>query len=226
MLWRLAFLLFIAACSPSAPATVPSSPSASSVSVPIPSTPAPTAGPIVDRADLDGDGLADEVSLVGAGTLRADLGRGGSLELALADARDPEVVLIGDVDADGRDDLFVRTSRGASTEFLNIVALDRGRLVFVTESGRADPFPIALSGSSSHGDGADCRFPVGAPAELVLLSFRAFESPGLTESVYVWRGKTLALREVRTAAFSEDARSAPEFSRYYTLACSPRSALR
>ena len=207
------------AASPTASGTGPASASA---------TPAASASPIAtqDRGDVDGDGKADKITLltgwteaapqVADSTVRVDLASGKTASLTLHQTFDPALALVADADGDRRDEIFVRVSLGASTEFWVIVALSGEQLVTVRISGASDDLMLAVGGSVTHGDGFECRTSPSGEHELVV---RSFEQSNLTDTVYRWQSKALVRTGSTVTQFREDMRNDPNFSAYYSARC-------
>ena len=242
MLRRLAAVaLLLAACTPPQPAPTarPTTPPPTVVSSPSPTATAsaaasPSATPLAsataiateDRADIDGDGKRDKVTLITAwteavpratdSTVRVDLAAGKTLDYTLHDTFDPAIALIADADGDHRDEIFVRVSLGASTEFWVIVALVGEQLGTVRASGASADLMLAVGGSVTHGDGFECRTSPNGDHELVI---RSFEQTNLTDTVYAWQGKTLVRTGSTVTQFREDMRNDPSFEAYYSARC-------
>jgi hypothetical protein len=112
--------------------------------------------------------------------------------------------------------VFVRVSQGASTEFWVIVALAGEQLVTVRASGAGEDFMLAVGGSVTHGDGFECRLITNGASQLIV---RSFEQTNLTDTVYVWQGKTLVRSGSSVTQFREEMRNDPNFSAYYSARC-------
>ena len=240
MLRLLAVIALIAACTPPPPsptprpstptpspiaATASASPSATGSASPTPSARA-TEVASEDRADIDGDGKPDKVTLETAwsdgaptpadSTVRVELAIGKTLTLTLHDTVDPNLALIADADGDRRDEIFVRVSLGASTEFWAVVTYVDGKLAPVRVSGADEDLTLAVGGSVTHGDGFECRVSAAGDHELVI---RSFEQTTLTDTVYTWQAKTLIRSGSSVTQFREDMRNDPNFSAYYSARC-------
>ena len=244
MLRLLAVIALVAACTPPsepAPSARPSTatptpfavtsaaasqtPAASASASTAPSA-VPTAIAVEDRADVDGDGKPDKVTLLTAwsestpratdSTVRVDLATGKTLSIVLHNTFDPAIALIADADGDKRDEIFVRVALGASTEFWVIVAFAVDRLVTVRTNLSAEDLMLAVGGSVTHGDGFECRVSASGDHELMV---RSFEQSNLTDTVYRWQGKTLIRTGSTVTQFREDMRNDPNFSAYYSARC-------
>ena len=148
------------------------------------------------RGDFDGDRRPDVVFSYGAlGSdgratswfLRTVLASGGVSTLKLDAPAQLEVLGAADADGDGRDEVFVQLDHGASTSFVAIYAAGEGRLVPVTEDGKA-PLRFGLNGSVTHGDGGACTTGPDGRRRLVIRSVeRTNEGAyGWVEKTYTW----------------------------------------
>jgi hypothetical protein len=233
-------LALVVACTPPQPAptnrpTPSATPVAATSSAPTPTaagsgSPSPSARATAiaseDRADVDGDGKADKGTLETAwsdsspgpadSTVRVALASGKTITLLLHDTFDPQVALVADADGDHHDEIFVRVSLGASTEFWVIVTLVGDQLTTVHAPGTSEDLVLGVNGSVTHGDGFECRTGASGDHELVIHSF---EQTTLTDTVYAWQGKTLVRTGSTVMQFREDMRNDPSFSMYYTARC-------
>jgi hypothetical protein len=87
------------------------------------------------------------------------LSGGGTVSAPIVDADVPNPALSGsyDIDLDGRVELFVETTRGASTTFVSAYRFDGNRLFELTYQG--GHLPLGFGGSVTHGDGFTCTHP-------------------------------------------------------------------
>ncbi len=120
--------------------------------------PARPAGAAID-GDIDGDGRVDAVSFPALGTLRVRYASGLTDTVRFDATPQPGVQLLGIVDADrdGRAEVFVRTTGGASTEFASIFRYVDGRLRVVTLAGHQ--VHLGYGGTVTHVDSWACRPP-------------------------------------------------------------------
>jgi hypothetical protein len=165
-------LLALSACSDdetqrtAAPSSASPTPSPTATSTPTPRITASTSPtPLVTATstgratapardgDVDGDGRVDEVTATqellsvrtASGTLTAEV---------VADV-EPPVQGVVDVDRDGRAEVFLETTRGASTVFYTPFRYDGSTLAALRVDG--EPARLGVGGSVSHGDGFACR---------------------------------------------------------------------
>ncbi|MGH2703847.1 MAG: hypothetical protein ACRDJ4_01750 [Actinomycetota bacterium] len=133
--------------------------------------------------------------------------------------RVPRTSGAADADGDGREEAFVNVERGASTQFLEVLALEAGRLVAVEEHGRGR-LRIAVGGTVTHGDGGECVDVDGdGRPELVLAS--ATTSDGSTyrveERVLRWSGREVSLATTNSRTLGADGHAA--LAGLYELRC-------
>lgn len=160
----------------SSTAPVSSSPPSTDTTTTVPTTTAPptsvapptTAPPLTTapvrpslRSDVDGDGAADAVVLArdatsGSLELRVELSSIGPRKVAVETPTVPLAAVMGavDVDGDGRSEVFVRTTAGASTALGSIFRLDDDDLVRLSFEGVGPLF--AVHGAVRHLDGLRC----------------------------------------------------------------------
>jgi hypothetical protein len=134
-----------------------------------PSTTPPVVGGTAIDWDVDGDGRPDIARLVYLGGYEADnwkivvrmTNHGKAVIRFSGDPAWPGATnaptIAGSVDAnrDGRAEIFVKTSSGASTQFWTIFELDSGHLVQVTSNDR--PVRLAVGGTVTHQSGFRCH---------------------------------------------------------------------
>jgi hypothetical protein len=157
-----------------APTTGPPTTTPPTSARPAPTTAPPTSAPATtvppttgapDRprlaSDVDGDGTADAVFLAtdeGTGTLqlRVELSSVGARQVAVETPTVDLATVMGavDVDGDGRAEVFVRTTAGASTALGSVFRLDGDSLVRVAFEGVGAEF--AVHGAVRHLDGLRC----------------------------------------------------------------------
>jgi hypothetical protein len=183
--------------------------------------------------DLDGDHVGDLLIVFagldrsrrpGSWRARAITAAGGRADLTLVDGPSAAQRFLrtsgaADADGDGREEIFVNADRGASTQFLEILALDGGRLVAIEEHGRGR-LRIAVGGSVTHGDGGECRDVDGdGRPELVLASATTNDGRIYTieERVYRWSGREVVLETTTSRTLGG---AAPAAGRaFYELEC-------
>ena len=158
-----------------APRTAPPTTTPPTTAIPVPTTAPPTTGepttvptpttvaPARPRlaSDVDGDGTADAVFLAadedtGTLLLRVELSSVGVRQVAVETSTVDLAAVMGafDVDRDGRAELFVRTTAGASTALGSIFRLEGDSLARVAFEGVGGEF--AVHGAVRHLDGLRC----------------------------------------------------------------------
>jgi len=192
-------------------------PTASPTPAPTPTaspTPSATAAPVARDNDVDGDGRADAIT-TSDGLLSVRLTSNGKTVSApvSADAPGPAPVLgTGDVDRDGRVEVFVRTAQGASTTFATPYRYDGSALRVVLLDG--EPAQLGIGGSVTHGDGFRC-LPTG-----VLEVSKAESEDGTTFTVqvstYRLGGNELVVARTATVRAKE---GEVAVERAYTVSC-------
>jgi hypothetical protein len=154
---------------------------------------------------VDGDGKADEVTVTST-AINVALSGGGSVAAVLTGTDVPQVSVSGlhDVDGDGRAEVFVETSRGASTSFVKLYRYDGRTLAEVTHDG--EPVLLGIGGTVTHGEGFSCP----GNGTLVLRKAETLNGTAYTlqERTYRLTGHTLTLvgETTATAASMEDPR--------------------
>jgi hypothetical protein len=162
---------------------------------------------------VDGDGQRDLIQ-PSATLLRITLSGTGGVVTAPVHKDDPGPATLlgtGDVDGDGRAEVFLETAEGASTQFATPYRFDGTKLVELQLDG--GPARLGIGGSVTHGDGFRC---VGG-----LLEVRQAESSdGTTFTVradrYAIRGDQLVLRSSSTA---KGAQGSPAVESAYNADC-------
>ena len=119
-------------------------------------TPTATAAPVARDRDVDGDGRPDTITTADGSVSVRLTGNGRTVTAPVnADAPGPAQVLgTGDIDRDGRVEVFVRTAQGASTSFATPYRYDGSALRVVLLDG--EPAQLGIGGSVTHGDGFRC----------------------------------------------------------------------
>jgi len=163
-------LLALAACSGgkdeaeptpsfSLPPIETASPTPSPTASPTPSpTPSPTAVarriPARD-GDVDGDGKRDFVRTT-AERITVELSGGGTVSAPIhaESPRSAPVLGYGDIDRDGRSEIFVETAEGASTQFVTPYRYD-GKALHELQLDEG-PARLGIGGSVTHGEGFRC----------------------------------------------------------------------
>ena len=154
--------------------------------------------PADDQPDLDGDGRADRVALVEVPDL------GWSFDVVLADGRETSAPLPGDLavvedvavlggvdlDADGRDEVLVRTLRAVGGENAVVFRLD-GDGVWLVRTPEGTAWELSTSGGMSGPRSYDCADSEG-PRRVVLTreSERGTSTdgaPAYTATTVTWR---------------------------------------
>lgn len=175
-------------------------------------------GPVT--ADVDGDGVDDEVRIVeqGEAALAVDVahGAGGRTVLVLDDASvftvaDVRVDRVADLDDDGDDDLWVVVGSGASVEVVALVLADGCDLVRPDASGQPNQFAVGASVGFTNG------------VECVEGGFLEHEGENVGGSTYrgtttEWLVAGTALEEGDATPFEIDAESGG-FAAYAGLTC-------
>jgi hypothetical protein len=115
--------------------------------------------------DVDGDGRVDRVSFPALGTLLIRYASGATDTVRFEATSMPGVQLLGIVDADrdGRAEVFVRSTGGASTTFASVFRYTAGDLRVVTLAGQQAL--LTYGGTVTHLDSWACR-PPSAPIVL------------------------------------------------------------
>jgi hypothetical protein len=186
-------------------------------------------GDVDDRlditADVDGDGADDEVTsfrVPGSDTLYqlqvAFAAGGGAVTTVDGDGVVTAGVLGGaDIDGDGGEELWVRTTAGASATILGIVRRDGCDLTRVSAPS-GQPIALPIGGSVGSPSGIECEGDVAPEADLT--TFAASSIDGVEYEVLATEhdldGATLV--ELTTTAGSVSA-SDPDFIRYASLTC-------
>jgi hypothetical protein len=135
-----------------APTGAPAPPTSAPTPLPATPTAAPTRAAARD-GDVDGDGRVDAVTA----TQDALTVRTATRTLTAAVVADdlPPVQGVTDVDRDGYAEVFLETTRGASTAFYTPFRFDGTTLAALTLDG--EPVRLGVGGSVTHGDGFACR---------------------------------------------------------------------
>jgi hypothetical protein len=128
--------------------------------------PSDAADPTTIAADLDLDGLDDDVRTYfspaeGRWRIRVEWGRGGATDQVIDDSVGGELARpIGphDVEGDGLPELFAVVGSGAATDLVGLYDVSQCQLVRVTLDGEAASFPVGAS--VQHVSGLSCG-PVG-----------------------------------------------------------------
>lgn len=142
-----------APASVAASSTPAASPSATAVATP--TTIRPGHIPALD-GDVDGDGTPDAMRST-ATLLSIDLSGSGTTVTAAIHAESPRnapILGTGDIDRDGRVEVFVETAEGASTQFVTPYRYDGKVLRELQIDG--GPARLGMGGTVSHGEGFRC----------------------------------------------------------------------
>jgi hypothetical protein len=122
--------------------------------------------------------------------------------------RAPDVLAVRDVNAEGRDEVFIVTDAGASTEFVTIFGLSGGTLKPAVFSDGTQA-TLSLGGSVTHLSAITCRTGPGGTQELVQTSMLV--NPNRWEErAYRWSGLTLASVSDSAGTFSGDPNTSTE----------------
>ncbi len=155
-------------------------------------TPGATRGPAKD-GDVDGDGREDTVTATQE-LLTVVLSSGRTLTAPVVADVDPPVQGVVDVDRDGRAEVFLETTRGASTVFYTPFRYDGTRLQAVQLEG--EPVRLGVGGSVTHGDGFAC-----AQGRLVTASSTSTDGERFDVTTTTYRVLGFTLQQVaRTTA--------------------------
>lgn len=173
------------------PAVTASATPAASVSAAAPTaTPTPT-GSAAPRTpardgDVDGDGRVDRVTATQE-LLTVRLASGRTLTAEVVADAEPPVQGVVDVDRDGRAEVFLETTRGASTAFYTPFRYDGTSLRALVLDG--EPVRLGVGGSITHGDGFACT---GGRVVVSSSSSDDGETFEVTTTTYAVRGHALA----------------------------------
>lgn len=202
------------------PDGAPSSPT-STMEPACPSVRAPAPDDAVE-ADLDGDGVPDEVGSVeqpGQLVVSVTLGAGGGAVIMLPTFGSDGVDLVGpaDVDGDGAAELWVQTGSGASAAILGLVRFAGCQLVQVTFADGA-PAEVPVGGSVGTSAGLSCETGVDPTADVTtyLASNVGEETYDVTATEHALEGAVLTQLGATTSTVST---SDPEFARYVSFEC-------
>lgn len=157
-------VLALTACSddPQPPRTQPSPDVATAAPTTAPPSPTATATPSATAAaprgpardgDVDGDGRVDQVTATQE-LLTVRLANGRTLTAEVVADVEPPLQGVVDVDRDGRAEVFLETTRGASTVFYTPFRYDGNTLRALALAG--EPVRLGVGGSATHGDGFAC----------------------------------------------------------------------
>jgi hypothetical protein len=199
----------LAGCATSTPATQTSAVIPATAAVAAPLATSPASGRKAADWDVDGDGRPDRARLVylggyGPGNWEivvdmTTLGRrsvrftGGPVRPGNTAA--PTIAGSVDADRDGRAEIFVKVTSGASTQFWTIFKLVGPQIRQVTVKGQ--PVRLAVGGSLTHQGGFRCD------GDAFVTATEGAELPGYTKWIYerdtyAWSGAELALVSRRT----------------------------
>ncbi len=201
------------------------SPSPTSTPGPRPTCPSVRAPEPYDDAvvaDLDGDGVPDEVGSVeqpGELIVSVELAAGGGAVIALPTFRSEGVALVGpaDVDDDGAAEVWVRTGSGASAVILGLVRFADCQLVQVTFAD-GSPAEVPVGGSVGTSAGVSCETGVIPTADVTtyLASNVGEETYDVTATEHALDGAVLTQLGTTTTTVST---SDPGFGRYVGFEC-------
>jgi hypothetical protein len=192
-----------------APTATPTA-TASVVPPSVPATTPATRGPARD-GDVDGDGREDRVTAT-QDLLTVVLTSGRTLTAPVTADTEPPVQGVVDVDRDGRAEVFLETTRGASTAFYTPFRFDGTTLAALQLGG--EPALLGVGGTVTHGEGFAC-----AKGVLTVASSTSEDGEGfdVTTTTYAVRG--FALQQSGRAVARGLAQGDPRVAASYQVDC-------
>lgn len=205
----------------SEPDGAPTSPT-STTEAACPSVRAPEPDDDALAADLDGDGVPDEVGSVerpGELAVSVALAAGGGAVIVLPTFASDSVGLVGpaDVDGDGAAELWVQTGSGASAAILGLVRFADCQLAQVTFAD-GGPAEVPVGGSVGTAAGLSCETGVDPTADVTtyVAGNVGEETYEVTATEYALDGAVLTRLG---SAISTVSTSDPGFARYVSFEC-------
>lgn len=195
--------------STSAPTATPTA-TASVVPPSVPATTPATRGPARD-GDVDGDGREDRVTAT-QDLLTVVLTSGRTVTAPLTADTEPPVQGVVDVDRDGRAEVFLETTRGASTVFYTPFRFDGTTLAALQING--EPALLGVGGTVTHGEGFACAKGLLMVATSTSEDGERFD---VTTTTYAVRG--FALQQSGRAVARALAQGDPRVAASYQVDC-------
>jgi hypothetical protein len=204
------------------PTTTTSSPSSTSSSTTSTSAPRSRCGALAapsgatqsmtELADVDGDGSDDELTTyVAAGSWHLRVDRAVELSLGTVGAESKRIIGGADVDADGKDEIWVQTGSGASSAILGLFRYRDCTITSVTLGGA--PAELAVGASVANTSGVECT---ASRVRTLAGSSDDGVTYAVTETSYALEGDELTSRGAKTATVTSDD---PEFARISSFHC-------